>query len=266
MKSYLADAIIAPEETTDEHQPAGMRVLHSLLKKFERGEFQSGQPIKESVLAQSGNWSRNAVREALNQLVGWDLLEYIPYCGYRVRVFTLQDLLEWYELREAIEPIAARRVARLRPRTVLDFLHQQLEIMKSFDQHQDIQNFDQADLNFHLHIVANCGNRQFAHKQMQAKVITLFFVNSYTDFRYFINSDTRHQFDHRPTPAEFDAVNRKLTIEAHAQILDALNKGDAGRAELFCREHLSSLVRDLENFILYYPGLDKNAPLTTKKR
>ena len=265
MRTTVMPKETVPAAAAEERQPAGLRVLHTLIEKFERGEFQSGQPIKESVLAKNGDWSRNAVREALNQLVGWDILEYTPYCGYRVRAFTLQDLLEWYELREAIEPIAARRVARLRPRSVLDYLKRQLEVMEAFDSHHDLKKYSKADLDFHLHIVANCGNRQFAQKQMQAKVIALFFVNSYADFKYFIHSDTLEQFDHRPSHEEFDSLNRKLTIDTHAQILEALCRGDAEKAERACREHLASLVRDLENFILYYPGLDKGDPSILKQ-
>ena len=31
------------------------------------------------------------MREALSQAIGWRLVEYVPYCGYRIRVFTLGD-------------------------------------------------------------------------------------------------------------------------------------------------------------------------------
>ena len=99
--------------------PAGVQALHILLDKLRNNEYPPGTPLRETVLAVEFDLSRNAVREALNRMVGWDIVEYLPFRGYRIRNLSLRDLLEWYELREAIEPIAARRLALIRSRKVV---------------------------------------------------------------------------------------------------------------------------------------------------
>ena len=239
-----------------ERQTAGAKVLQMLLDKIERGEYTSGQPIKESVLAQSGNWSRNAVREAMSQLVGWDILEYTPYCGYRMREYTLQDLLEMYELREAIEPLAARRFARLRPTQALNELALHLKIMETLSEHKDMVAYRRADLDFHLCIVSNCGNRLFSQKQLQAHLIALFFLNriQFSEAKYQQYSTLRH-FTNPPTHEEFDSLNIKLTVDMHRSLFDSIYRGDAENAERLCREHAANLVKNIESFILYYPEM-----------
>ena len=86
----------------DAHSPDFISASEQLTRLLFSKELESGYPLKESLLAKQFHVTRPAMREALSQAIGWRLVEYVPYCGYRIRVFTLGDLRDWTELREAI--------------------------------------------------------------------------------------------------------------------------------------------------------------------
>lgn len=238
-----------------EKQPAGIIALGLLIEKLKRGEFQAGQPIRESVLAEEFGLSRNAVREALNQIVGWDIFEYIPYCGYRLRKFTLHDFLEWYEMREAIEPIAARRLALLRPPEVIRKLEGYLE---EFEAEAASENYDSGkltgiDMNFHLTVVENCGNRRFSHMQTIGYFIVLFFCNKAGSSKLvtYVQNSTNQFLPPGFTEKDYTKLNMELTIKKHRKMLDFIIQGKAAEAERCFREHTSVQVSNLQNMIHY---------------
>lgn len=92
------------------------QVAQLIIDRIIAGEFAQGHPVRESKLAKELETSRNVVREALNLIVGMGILEYVPYCGYRTKCFTLQNMLEWYEIREGIEPRSPAAGLRSRAR------------------------------------------------------------------------------------------------------------------------------------------------------
>ena len=224
------------------------RTRHWLLQELQKGRFSPGEAVKESLLAREYGVNRNAMREALNHLAGTGLLDYVPYCGYRMREYCLRDLLQWYELREAVEPIAARRVARTRPPAVMAELAAALAIMEMYlvdvNDASRLAN-DQADVQFHLALVRGCGNRNLAQMEVAGRILATFF--DYSDsLRYREESMLRH-FDHMPTREEFDEFDRRITFECHRDIYRAIMRGDALAAERITREHAANQVRNLES-------------------
>ncbi len=251
-----------------EKQPAGIIALGLLIEKLKRGEFQAGQPIRESVLAEEFGLSRNAVREALNQIVGWDIFEYIPYCGYRLRKFTLNDFLEWYEMREAIEPIAARRLALLRPPEVIRKLEGYLE---EFEAEAASENYDGRkltgiDMNFHLTVVENCGNRRFCHMQTIGYFIVLFFCNKAGSSKLVLHvqNSTNQFLPPGFTEKDYFDLNLKLTMERHRALFEHIKNGREAEAERGFREHTSVQVRNLKNIINYLNEYDVGIPQAMK--
>lgn len=75
------------------------------------GEFGPGERLYEVALAKRLGVSRTPVRAALQALASDGLLEYSPNRGYSVRAFEVGDVLQAYEIRAALEGLAARRAA-----------------------------------------------------------------------------------------------------------------------------------------------------------
>ena len=200
--------------------PANVTGLEVLARRILSGDFIPGQPLRETVLSQQLGLSRNAIREALNQLVGVSIVEYIPYCGYRMRDFTPRDLLEWYEFREGIEPIAARRLAVARPPEAIASLEQALKEMEDAIGSGDEAAIFQSDRSFHLALVGSCGNHIFSRLHNTLYLATLF-VNNVKFSKV----------------QEISLINA-YTLAVHGEILRCIKAGLADASEAIVRDHI----------------------------
>jgi len=97
---------------------SGMKALKSADQTYEvirqqifDGTLEPGRRLVEADLALDIKVSRTPVREALQRLGADGLVELLPHRGARVREWTVDDLREIYELRAALEPLAADRAA-----------------------------------------------------------------------------------------------------------------------------------------------------------
>src|SRR5580658_1370278 len=81
-------------------------------RKILAGDLQAGKAVSELTIAKELGSSRTPIREALGQLVAEGLLEQIPNRGAVVVQFGRQDIIDLFELREALEAYAVEKVAR----------------------------------------------------------------------------------------------------------------------------------------------------------
>jgi DNA-binding GntR family transcriptional regulator len=96
------------------HQPLRRAVYDEVQRRIVDGRLQQGQRIFEDQLAQELDVSRNPVREALQALQSEGFVELEPRRGARVAVITAERANELFELREALEGMAARLAAQRR--------------------------------------------------------------------------------------------------------------------------------------------------------
>lgn len=73
---------------------------------------QPGDPLSESVTAARLGISRTPVREAIQQLAQENLVTMIPDRGAFVAAFSRSDIVELFQLRLALEPVASRLAAK----------------------------------------------------------------------------------------------------------------------------------------------------------
>ena len=238
-------------------QTSAMQVVNAIFKKISCGELKSGESLKESALAKEFNVNRAAVREALKKIEGWGIISYKPYCGYKIRVFCTQELLEWYELREALEPIAARRLAKVRPANVIQRLEKYLQASEKAVKSKDFINAKKMDMNFHLDIINSCKNKCFVHMQNIYGIAALFLLDQISTLKSLneMIDTTPEHLSWEFTAEEFAALNSQSTVEQHWEMLNAIKNGDAVFAEKLFRLHSGKLVHNMENIILYYGNL-----------
>src|SRR5215218_9461529 len=86
------------------------QVLRELREAIIEGRIPQGEPLREVSLAGTLGTGRSAVREAIRQLVQEGLVDYEPHRGAMVRVMSVEDRLDVYVAREAIETGAVRRI------------------------------------------------------------------------------------------------------------------------------------------------------------
>src|SRR5258708_4487961 len=84
------------------------KVFERLMEAIEKGELPFGSRIREASLARELGISRGPLREALRRLEGRKLVKHTPNLGVRVCDLSKSDIIEVFEMREALEGTACR--------------------------------------------------------------------------------------------------------------------------------------------------------------
>jgi DNA-binding GntR family transcriptional regulator len=186
------------------------QVLRELREAIIEGRIPQGEPLREVSLAGSLGTGRSAVREAIRQLVQEGLVDYEPHRGAMVRVMSLDDRLDVYVAREAIEAGAARRILDSAPPDLSDLKAALDDLRASVHDDEDriTDSMIDADLAFHQELVRLAGSPRLtrAHETLAA--------------------ETRMLLRHHPT------YPWSSYVTDHAELLDALERRDPATPEL----------------------------------
>ena len=211
----------APEFVAPEVRTLAERVFNQLQDAIVRGELAPGSKITEPGLSKTYGISRGPLREAMRRLEAHRLIERVPHVGARVVKLSMQELLELFDVREALESMAARLAAEhMTPEEIAGLrdvlaLHERQADLKSGEAYYQRE----GDLDFHYRIVQGSHNRM---------LMTLL-----CDDLYYLVRLYRTQF------SASGARPQRAFVEHH-RIVDAIEAGDAELAELLMRRHVSA--------------------------
>lgn len=215
------------------------KAFHYLQQKLLSGAWSSGEVISEQSLAAELGMSRTPVREAIRQLEQEGVLEQLPRFGTRLKPLSRADLIELYQLREAIEPYAVFQAAGQVSMENQSILHKLCANWKEIADEiresgalvanpEQMKKFMRVDLAFHQVLIRSSGNRRMMKIVADSRLLAGIFM-------------TERQ-EH--TLEVIDA-----TLCDHEEILQAvlLGKGEAARQSM--AKHIRvSLVSALQHF------------------
>ncbi len=173
---------------------------------------------EESVAKQLGI-SKSPVREAFNRLESEGLICIEPRRGAHLRTFSIKEIGDLYDVREALEIHAVARAA-ITP-VVLEELHNSLERQKKYMEELDKAGCIHEDVHFHLILAKATGNNQLYTilENLQNQILLI----------------RRKTYD----------LTRSQATAIHASILHALEMGNKKQAQELMREHITSVARRL---------------------
>lgn len=192
------------------------------------GELAPGNRVTVQPLTEALGLSPTPIRTALAALERQGLLVVEEHRGYFVPKLGREDILEIYEIREVIDSVASRRVARLESReaivaTLEDLLEQQRHAVAA----GDISAYRDLDLAFHKTIWQSSGN----HRLLSLA------ENLLGQVRIGNNVSSR-------VPGRV-----QIALEEHSSIIDALRAGSADDAEQATRAHVREASRALADYL-----------------
>jgi DNA-binding GntR family transcriptional regulator len=144
----------AAKETTLNRQ-----VYREVLRQLLDGEIPLGSQLDERTLAAQIGVSRTPVREAIIQLVREGLVDYYPYRGHFVKMWTPKEVNDLFEVRKVLEALAVRLAVRKLSQDDLDELREIVNDVQDALRHADIEGFSEADRLFHNTITQKTGNQ-----------------------------------------------------------------------------------------------------------
>jgi DNA-binding GntR family transcriptional regulator len=176
-----------------------------------------GEKIPQEKLAQDLGISRTPLVSALKYLEKEKLVEAIPRRGFYVRLFSKEEMISIFELREVLEGLAARRAAHNISDSQIIKLR---EFFKQFKKSTDISNikgYATEDRRFH-NFVTDIGAKEFLKSILE---------------NYNIIS-----YSYQLVSLEGLVRPPNVTIREHWAIIDAISDRDADSAEDLMRQHL----------------------------
>jgi DNA-binding GntR family transcriptional regulator len=187
--------------------------LRALVKD---GVLKPGDRVIEATIAQQLGVSRTPVRDAIRRLEAEGLLDYEPRVGLVVARLDRRGVAELYEMREVLEGTSAR----LFTRHASDLEVQELVELVELERELQAKPEELAlhNLKFHRQIHRGAHNR-FLERALRA-------VNA---VRWLLG------------PTQMLAATRAAqALQEHAELVEAISKRDAERAESVARKHLRS--------------------------
>jgi DNA-binding GntR family transcriptional regulator len=196
--------------------PLRDRIHDRLRAAIISGELPPGTPVIEAELAGRLGASRTPVREALRRLEAEGLLEPRGLRGSVVRALRSDEVECVFEIREALESLAARRAARSLTASELRKLEEMLERMRgAVDDPNEMERHDTA---FHDLILAS------ANGDRLKRMLT----------------DLREELIAYRFLSLSDAARRRATIVEHEAVLDALRAHDEAAAAARTAAHIAN--------------------------
>jgi DNA-binding GntR family transcriptional regulator len=198
------------------------------------GRLRSGTVISEAGLAKELGISRTPVGEAIRQLVREGLVEQVPRYGTIVRSIDRQELIDLYEMREALESFAAAKAAERMTEPLLEKLKQYCDVMERIGtelreagaselDEPSLRRFLAADMAFHMLIIEASGNRRMIEVVKNMRTVSRIFRM-------------------RRAPHRMDVVHK--AYEYHSLILQALRAHDPESARRHMSDHIAAGKRE----------------------
>lgn len=187
------------------------------------GEYNAGDRIVETRLAQQLGVSQGAVREALRELEWMGFLETQPFSGTYIKRMSVQDLIDLYPVRAALEALGSRLAVERITDSDLQELRDLVDDMVAVSEAGDARGMVERNYAFHARIINACGNA------MLIRIWSMF------------------QFSYWTTLSTTSLIQELVYLaKRHYMVVDALVSRDPERAAAAMHDHIMELI-DLLN-------------------
>jgi phosphonate utilization transcriptional regulator len=190
------------------------------------GDYAPGSKLNEAVLAEKLGVSRGPVREAFRMLDEAGLVRTEKNRGVFVRAIPMDEALEIFDLRAAMDDWVGKRLATCITEAQLKELKALVTEMEKAVKAQDARQYHVLNLKFHDRMVEISGNRKLTDTYRRLiKELSLFRLQNLAD-----------------------SVLMRTFLSEHKQIVKAIASGDAQAAGRAMFDHaMQSKQRTIDN-------------------
>lgn len=198
---------------------------HYIKDRILEGTFKPAQKLVEMQLAELIGVSRNTVKQALLKLAQENLVLIEVNKGATIKSFTLEEVLNYLEIREVLEGLVARSATCNVTENDLEKMKHILERMKAHLANQEFDKYSSLNTEFHGIIYRSTGNIQAVEliNMIRTQLI-------------------RYQFRTILVPGRSQS-----SFTEHAEIYKAIAARNELAAELAVRRHVSAVRETIKN-------------------
>ncbi len=191
-------------------------VYDTLKERILKGQYSPGQRLITNDLANEFNVSRMPIREALQQLeAATGLVSLIPHKGATVVLTSEEDLVEVFQIRVALESLAARLACPNINDSHLDQLEKLNQRIIDLKHSNDEERFQELNLEFH-----SCLWRAANSPRLGSMLRSLY------------DASRNYRYISLKLPGRFEQV-----VQEHTDIIAALRSGNECDVEEIVKNH-----------------------------
>lgn len=184
-----------------------------------------GESLVENDLARQLQISKTPVRDALLRLEKEGFITKIPYKGYYVTEITRESVADMFQIRAALEGLAARLAA---------------------------VHLNDADLSEIQRLVSEHEHALAEKKLLQANKLNrefhdLIILRADNERLKVMLANLDDHLQRYRTLSNYQRGRLMKSVEEHQRVVDALSAHNPEQAELALRAHILSVMEDLEN-------------------
>lgn len=220
-----ADKIMALQSQSEFKQSQ----TYSLIKQdILNNTYPPGTIMVERKLCDIYSVSRSPIRNALQQLSHEGLLSFVPGKGVVVPEFTIEDILEVYDLIEILQTFSVSSCISKLSDIILETFQDIINKMKNACDNENLALFAEWDQRFHMFIINVAGSK---------RLITM--------FENLNNQSMRFQAS---TLEDIDLAKR--SYEEHINIFQAISQKDSVSAKKALSDHYHNIKQYYINMLL----------------
>lgn len=213
-------------------------LVEALRDEIIRGELVPGQYLRLDEIAARFDVSTMPVREALRDLEADGMVTVFPHRGAMVTQLSADELQDIYDVRAALEEMAARLAV---PFVTEALLAELASILQEIENHSgDVATLVKLNHQFHLVLYEVSGRKHLCEIIRVLRHRSQHYLHVYT--------------------AEVDAGHLPQAPGEHRAILEACRRGDGEKAGFLTREH----VAEAGNAIVEYERQREKAAAANK--
>ncbi|MBE3588443.1 MAG: GntR family transcriptional regulator [Thermoanaerobacteraceae bacterium] len=208
----------------DNYKPLREMVFESLREAIIQGRLKPGERLMEVQLAEEMGVSRTPVREAIRKLELEGFVVMVPRKGAYVAGISVKDIVDVFEVRAAMEGLAAGLAAERITEEELDELERAL--LKTTEvSGKSIDALVESDTEFHEIIYRASRNERLVQ----------------------IISNLSDQIQRFRTTSLSQPGRTRLALEEHKHIVEAISDRNVELAQTLAREHIENAEQSLLN-------------------
>ncbi len=208
----------------DNYKPLREMVFESLREAIIQGRLKPGERLMEIQLAEEMGVSRTPVREAIRKLELEGFVVMVPRKGAYVAGISLKDIVDIFEVRAALEGMAAGLAAERITEEEMDELERSLLMINATGE-DDLAAIVKADAAFHELIYKASRNQRLV------QIIT-----------HLQEQIQRFRMTSLSQPGR-----TKIVLDEHKKIVEAISDRNVELAQTLAREHIENAEQILLN-------------------
>lgn len=211
----------------DSYKPLREIVFESLREAIINGILKPGERLMEIQLAEEMGVSRTPVREAIRKLELEGFVVMVPRKGAYVAGISLKDIADVFEVRAALESLAAGLAAERITDDELEALERSLVKVAESTEADDLNSLISADTDFHDILYRASRNERLVQ----------------------IVSNLREQIQRFRMASLSHPGRMRVALEEHRKIVEAISERNVELAQQLARDHIENAENTMLNMM-----------------